>query len=63
MILPEICEKHCVSIVTAKPEANAVANRTDETLAPTPTPPAAPQTMKTYKNDAKHSAIMELVAI
>ena len=39
--------KHWVNVATAKPEAKAVANSTDDTLAPTPAPAAAPQTMKT----------------
>lgn len=58
--LPEICEKHCVSVVTTNPDERAVANNTDETDAPTPAPAAAPHTMNTYKNDAKHSAIIDL---
>lgn len=59
--LPEIWEKHCVRVVIANPDANAVANKTDDTLAPTPAPAAAPQTINTYRNDAKHSAIMDLL--
>lgn len=31
----------------AKPEAKAVASKTEDTLAPTPAPAAAPQTIKT----------------
>lgn len=54
-------EKHCVKVVTTNPDDRAVANRTDDTLAPTPAPAAAPQTMNTYKKDAKHSAIIDLV--
>lgn len=42
------------------PDDKAVANRTDETEAPTPAPAAAPHTMNTYKNDAKHSAMIDL---
>lgn len=53
-------EKHCVNDVIANPDAKAVASSTDETLAPTPAPAAAPQTINTYRNDAKHSAIMDL---
>lgn len=45
--LPETCRKHCVSAETVKPDASAVANNTDETLAPTPAPAAAPQTINT----------------
>lgn len=58
--LPEICEKHCVNVVTTNPDANAVASSTDDTDAPTPAPAAAPHTMNTYKNDAKHSAMIDL---
>lgn len=58
--LPDMWEKHCVKVVTTNPDDSAVASNTDETLAPTPAPAAAPQTMKTYKNDAKHSAIIDL---
>ena len=58
-----MCAKHCVNDVIAKPDANAVAKRTDDTLAPTPAPAAAPHTMNTYKNDAKHSAIIDLKII
>lgn len=58
--LPDTCEKHCVSVVTTNPDANAVANRTDETVAPTPAPAAAPHTMNTYKNDAISSAKIDL---
>lgn len=47
----------------ANPDARADASRTDETLAPTPAPAAAPQTMKTYRNDAKHSADMDLLSM
>ncbi|GBP07816.1 hypothetical protein EVAR_72916_1 [Eumeta japonica] len=36
-----------IMVPMAKPEAKAVANNTDETLAPTPAPAAAPQTIKT----------------
>lgn len=54
-------EKHCVRVVIANPDANAVANNTDDTLAPTPAPAAAPHTINTYRNDAKHSAIMDLL--
>lgn len=39
-----------------KPAANAVANKTDDTLAPTPAPAAAPHTMNTQKNDDTNSA-------
>lgn len=49
-----------MSVVTTKPDDSAVASRTDETDAPTPAPAAAPHTMNTYKNDAKHSAIIDL---
>lgn len=59
--LPEMWEKHCVRVVIANPDANAVANSTDETLAPTPAPAAAPHTINTYRNEAKHSAIMDLL--
>lgn len=58
--LPDICEKHCVNVVTTNPDDSAVANRTLETDAPTPAPAAAPHTMNTYKNDCKHSAIIDL---
>lgn len=44
----------------ANPDASADANRTDETLAPTPAPAAAPHTINTYRNDAKHSADIDL---
>lgn len=60
LYVPDMCEKHCVNDVIANPDAKAVANNTDDTLAPTPAPAAAPQTMNTYKNDAKHSAIIDL---
>lgn len=56
-----MCEKHCVSVATVNPEAKAVARSTEETLAPTPDPAAAPHTMNTYRNDARHSEIMDLV--
>lgn len=49
-----------MSVVTTNPDANAVANRTDETVAPTPAPAAAPHTMNTYKNDAINSANIDL---
>lgn len=55
-----MCEKHCVKVVTENPDDKAVASKTDDTLAPTPAPAAAPQTIKTYKKDAKHSAIIDL---
>lgn len=55
-----MCEKHCVNVATAKPEAKAVASKTDETLAPTPAPAAAPHTMNTYRNEARHSEMMDL---
>lgn len=58
--IPETCEKHCVRVVMAKPDASAEASSTEETLAPTPAPAAAPHTMNTYKNEARHSAEMEL---
>lgn len=58
--LPDIWEKHCVRVVTTKPEDNAVASKTDETDAPTPVPAAAPHTMNTYKKDDKHSAKIDL---
>lgn len=57
---PEIWAKHCVSVATVNPLAKAVAKSTDETLAPTPDPAAAPHTMNTYRNEAKHSEIMDL---
>lgn len=53
-------EKHCVRVVTTNPDDSAVASKTDETEAPTPAPAAAPHTINTYKNDAKHSAIIDL---
>lgn len=37
-----------------------MARSTEETLAPTPAPAAAPQTMNTYRNEAKHSLMMDL---
>lgn len=46
-ILPETCRKHWVSAVTANPDERAVASSTDDTLAPTPAPAAAPHTMNT----------------
>lgn len=55
-----MCEKHCVSVATVNPLASAVARSTEETLAPTPEPAAAPHTMNTYRNEAKHSEIMDL---
>lgn len=58
--IPDTCEKHCVSVVIAKPDARAEAKRTEETLAPTPAPAAAPHTINTYRNEARHSAEMEL---
>lgn len=58
--LPDICRKHCVNVAIASPEARAVARSTEETLAPTPAPAAAPQTMNTYRNEAKHSLMMDL---
>lgn len=58
--LPEMCEKHCVKVATANPDANAVAKSTDDTLAPTPAPAAAPHTMNTYRNEARHSDIIDL---
>lgn len=58
--LPDICAKHWVSVVIANPDANADTNNTDDILAPTPAPAAAPHTMNTYKNDAKHSADIDL---
>jgi len=58
--LPDICRKHCVNVAIASPEARAVARSTDETLAPTPAPAAAPQTMNTYRKEAKHSLMMDL---
>lgn len=57
---PEMCEKHCVNVATVNPLAKAVARSTEETLAPTPEPAAAPHTMNTYRNEAKHSEIMDL---
>lgn len=60
MFLPDIWEKHCVNVVMANPDASADANSTDETLAPTPAPAAAPHTINTYRNDAKHSADIDL---
>lgn len=60
VVLPDTCEKHWVSVVTTNPDANAVANRTDETVAPTPAPAAAPHTMNTYRNDAISSANIDL---
>lgn len=45
--LPDIWRKHCVRVPMAKPEAKAVANNTEDTLAPTPAPAAAPHTIKT----------------
>lgn len=39
--------KHWVKVAIAKPDASAVAKRTDDILAPTPAPAAAPQTMNT----------------
>lgn len=59
-LLPEICEKHCVNAVTTNPAESAVANNTDATDAPTPAPAAALHTMNTYRNEAKHSAIIDL---
>lgn len=56
-------EKHCVKVVTTNPDDSAVANKTDDTDAPTPAPAAAPHTMNTYKNDAKHSAVIDLTNI
>lgn len=53
-------EKHCVRVVTTNPDDSAVANKTDDTDAPTPAPAAAPHTMNTYRNDAKHSAVIDL---
>lgn len=44
---PETCMKHCVNVATANPEASDVARSTDETLAPTPAPAAAPHTINT----------------
>lgn len=61
IFLPEMCEKHCVKTAITNPDDKAVASRTDDTDAPTPAPAAEPQTMKTYKNDAKHSAIIDLI--
>lgn len=58
--LPEMWRKHCVSVAIARPEARAVAKSTDDTLAPTPTPAAAPQTMNTYMKEARHSLMMDL---
>lgn len=47
LCLPDMCRKHWVRVPMAKPEAKAVANNTDETLAPTPAPAAAPHTINT----------------
>lgn len=58
--LPDIWEKHCVRVVTTKPEDKAVANKTEETDAPTPVAAAAPHTINTYKKDDKHSAKIDL---
>lgn len=58
--LPETWRKQCVSTAIASPEANDVERRTDETEAPIPAPAAAPQTIKTYRNDAIHSDIIAL---
>lgn len=52
--------KQCVSTAIDNPEAKEVDSKTDETLAPIPAPAAAPHTINTYKNDAKHSEIMAL---
>lgn len=60
IFLPDIWEKHCVKVVTTNPDDSAVANKTDDTDAPTPAPAAAPHTMNTYKKDAMHSAIIDL---
>lgn len=46
-ILPDMCKKHCVNAAIAKPDAKAVASKTEETLAPTPAPAADPHTMNT----------------
>ena len=58
--LPEIWMKQCVSTAIDNPEAKEVDSKTDETLAPIPAPAAAPHTINTYKNDAKHSEIIAL---
>lgn len=53
-------KKQCVSTVMESPVAKLVERWIDEIDAPTPTPAAAPHTMNTYKNDAKHSDIIAL---
>lgn len=42
-----MCRKHCVSAIMEKPDDRAVASRTEDTLAPTPAPAAAPHTINT----------------
>lgn len=44
-----------------RPDASAVASSTDDTLAPTPAPAAAPHTRNTYRNDVRHSAEVDLM--
>jgi hypothetical protein len=52
--------KQCVSVATAKPDAIDVDRITLDNETPMPEPAAAPHTINTYKNDAKHSDIMAL---
>ena len=45
-----------------RPDASDVERRTDEMEAPMPQPAAAPHTMKTYMNEARHSEMIALQA-
>lgn len=58
--VPESCAKTCVNAAMVRPDARAVASSTDETLAPTPAPAAAPHTRNTYRNEVRHSDEVEL---
>lgn len=49
-----------MSVATAKPDAIDVDRITLDNETPIPAPAAAPHTMNTYKNDAKHSDMMAL---
>lgn len=53
--------KQCVREAIARPEASDDAKTTFENEAPKPSVAAAPQTINTYRKDAKHSEMIALL--